>query len=144
MKKSMAIISAVFMLTSAAVASPVADRQALMKDVGRTMGVLGPVMKGEKPFDAQTIQAALEQLNADALKMDAATMFPKGSEGGDTAASPKIWEDEAGFKAEIEKFRTVTAAAVEAKPQNVDALRVVMKDVGSSCGTCHQGYRIKK
>lgn len=144
MKKSLTIISALFMLTSAASASPVTDRQALMKDAGRSMGVLGPVMKGEKPFEATAVQAVLEQLKADAVKLDAETMFPKGSESGDTAAAPKVWEDEAGFKAEIEKFRTATAAAADAKPQDVDALRVAMKDVGASCGTCHQAYRIKK
>ena len=144
MKKSLAVFSALFMLTSAASASPVEDRQALMKDVGRSMGVLGPVMKGEKPFEAEAVQAALEQLKADAVKMDADAMFPKGSESGDTAAAPKIWEDEAGFKSEIEKFRTATAAAADAKPQDINALRVAMKDVGASCGTCHQAYRVKK
>ncbi len=144
MKKSLAVFSALFMLTSVASASPVTDRQALMKDVGRSMGVLGPVMKGGKPFEAEAVQAALEQLKADAVKMDADAMFPKGSESGDTAAAPKIWEDEAGFKAEIEKFRTATAAAADAKPQDIDALRVAMKDVGASCGTCHQAYRVKK
>ncbi len=144
MQKSLMVFSALFMLTSAAYASPVEDRQALMKDVGRSMGVLGSVMKGEKPFEGETVQAALEQMKADAIKMDADVLFPKGSESGDTAAAPKIWEDEAGFKAEIEKFRTATAAAVEAQPKDVDALRVSMKDVGASCGTCHQAYRIKK
>ncbi|MBX8824528.1 cytochrome c [Ochrobactrum sp. SFR4] len=144
MQKSLAIFSALFMMTTAASASPVTDRQALMKDVGRSMGVLGPIMKGDKPFEAEAVQAALEQLKADAIKMDAEKLFPKGSESGDTAAAPKIWEDEAGFKVEIEKFRTATAAAADAKPQDVDALRVSMKDVGASCGTCHQAYRIKK
>ena len=144
MKKSLAIFSALFMLTSAASASSVADRQALMKDIGRSMGVLGPVMKGDKPFEAESVQAALEQLKADAIKMDAETMFPKGSESGDTAASPKIWEDAAGFQADIDHFRTATAAAADAKPQDVDALRVAMKEVGASCGTCHQAFRVKK
>ncbi|WP_439273340.1 c-type cytochrome [Pseudochrobactrum sp. HB0163] len=144
MQKSVLVFSALFMMAGAAVASPVEDRQALMKDIGRSMGVLGAIMKGEKPFEGEAVQAALEQLKADAAKIDADAMFPKGSEGGDTAAAPKIWEDEAGFKAEIEKFRTVTAAAVQSKPQDVDALRVSMKEVGMSCGTCHQNYRIKK
>lgn len=144
MRKSLAVFSALFMLTTAASASPIEDRQALMKDIGRSMGVLGPVMKGDKPFEAEAVQAALDRLKADALKMDAGTLFPKGSESGDTAASPKIWEDAAGFQADIDHFRTATAAAADAKPQDVDALRVSMKDVGASCGTCHQAFRIKK
>lgn len=144
MRKSLAVFSALFMLTTAASASPIEDRQALMKDIGRSMGVLGPVMKGDKPFETEAVQAALDRLKADALKMDAETLFPKGSESGDTAASPKIWEDAASFQADIEHFRTATAAAADAKPQDVDALRVSMKDVGASCGTCHQAFRIKK
>ncbi|WOC15245.1 c-type cytochrome [Pseudochrobactrum sp. MP213Fo] len=144
MRKSLAVFSALFMLTTAASATPIEDRQALMKDIGRSMGVLGPVMKGDKPFDVAAVQAALDQLKADAIKMDADTLYPAGSESGDTAASPKIWEDPAGFKADIEKFRVATAAAADAKPQDVDALTASMKDVGASCGTCHQAFRIKK
>lgn len=144
MRKTLVVFSTLLILTTAASASSIEDRQALMKDIGRSMGVIGPVMKGDKPFEAATVQAALEQLKADAIKFDADTLFPKGSESGDTAASPKIWEDQAGFKADIEKFRMSTAAAADAKPQDVDALRVSMKDVGASCGTCHQAFRIKK
>lgn len=144
MRKSLAVFSALFMLSTAASATPIDDRKAVMKDVGRAMGVLGPVMKGDKPFEAASIQAALDQLQADAVKFDADKLFPAGTESGDTSASPKIWEDAAGFKAAIDNFRAVTAAAAGSKPQDLDALRVSMKDVGASCGTCHQAYRVKK
>lgn len=145
MRKSLAVFSALFMLTTAAaVASPVTERQALMKDIGRSMGAIGPVLKGEKPFEAAAIQTALDQLKADAIKLDAESLFPQEAENAESAASPKIWEDSAGFKAEIEKFRVATAAAADAKPQDIDALRANIKDVGASCGTCHQLYRVKK
>lgn len=141
MRKSLAAFSVLLLLTATASASPVDDREALMKDIGRTMGILGGVMKGEKPFEEGTVQAALDALKADAIKLDAETLFPKGSEGG--GASPKIWEDAAGFQQHIDKFRADTAKAADAKPQDVDALRVSMKDVGANCGACHQLYRVK-
>jgi cytochrome c556 len=138
-------ISALALATSAAAADPIADRQALMKSNGKAMGVLVPITKGEKPFDAAAVLDALKALNDDAQKLDVATLFPPGSDtGGDTTASPKIWEDTAGFQAQVDKFKADAAAALASPPQDAAALGATVGMIGKNCGACHETFRIKK
>jgi cytochrome c556 len=135
---------AIAVLSASASADPIADRQALMKDQGKTVGSITPIIKGEKPFDADAVKAALVHLNEDAQKIDLATMFPAGSDKGDTTASPKIWEDNAGFVAAVEKYKKDAAAAAEADPKDLESFQVVFKQVGENCASCHKAFRIKK
>lgn len=145
MKKLLLALSAVALAASAAVADPIADRQALMKANGKAAGQLAAIAKGEKPFDAAAVLAALQTLNDDAQKLDVATLFPAGSEtGGDTTASPKIWEDTAGFQAAVDKFRTAAAAAVAAPPADVDGVKAALGALGQNCSSCHETFRVKK
>jgi cytochrome c556 len=145
MRKLVFAISALALVTSAAFADPIADRQALMKANGKAMKELTGIVKGEAAFDAAVVLAALNKLSEDAGKMDPATLWPAGSDtGGDTTSSPKIWEDPAGFQAAIDKFRSDADAAVAAAPADVDGLKAQMGVVGSNCGACHETFRIKK
>lgn len=145
MRKLILAISAIALAGTAAMADPIADRQALMKSDGKAAGVLAPMVKGEKPFDAEAVMAALKTLDENAHKLDVAKLFPAGSEtGGDTTASPKIWQDTPEFQAKVEKFKVDTAAAVAAAPRDVDALKKQFGAIGSNCGGCHESFRIKK
>lgn len=136
---------AIAVFVGSASADPIADRQALMKDQGKAVGSVSPIVKGEKPFDAAIVQAALKKLNDDAQKLDPAALFPVGSEtGGDTTASPKIWEDNAAFVAAVDKYKADAAAAAAANPQDLDSFKVAFSQVSKNCGTCHQAFRIKK
>jgi len=145
MRKLIFAISALALVTSAAFADPIADRQALMKANGKAMGVLVPMAKGEKPFDAAAALAALQTLNDDAQKLDVAVHFPPGSEtGGETTASPKIWQDQAGFQAALDKFKADAAAAVATPPQDAAAVGATVGALGQNCSGCHENFRIKK
>ena len=144
MRKLFFAISAFAFATTAVLADPIADRQALMKANGKAMGTLVPITKGEKPFDAAIVLDALKILNDDAQKLDVAILFPAGSDVGDTTASPKIWEDTAGFQAAVDKFKADTAAAVAAPPQDAAALGAAVGAIGSNCGSCHETFRVKK
>ncbi|CAG0995134.1 Cytochrome c-556 [Rhizobiaceae bacterium] len=142
MKRLILAISAVALVSGAAVADPIADRKALMKERGGLVGQLAPVAKGEKPFDAAAVLAALQGLAANGDKFDADALFPAGSDTGDTKASPKIWEDMAGFKAVEAKFEADVDAAIAAPPQDLDAFKAQFGAIASNCGTCHQTYRL--
>jgi cytochrome c556 len=135
---------AIAVFTASANADPLADRQALMKDQGKTVGSVTPIVKGEKPFDADAVMTALKHLNEDAQKIDVAALFPAGSDQGKTTVSPKIWTDNAGFIAAVEKYKKDAAAAAAANPKDLDSFKVAFKQVTDNCGTCHQAYRIKK
>ena len=144
MKKLLLAISLLALTASAASADPIADRKALMKANGKAAGQLAAIAKGEAPFDAAAVLAALTTINDDAQKLDVALLFPAGSDKGDTTASPKIWEDMAGFQAKVDKFRTDAAAAVAAPPADVDGVKATLGVLGQNCGGCHEMFRVKK
>jgi cytochrome c556 len=144
MRKFVLAISMLALAGSAAFADPILDRQALMKERGKIAGGLSKVVNGQDAFDAAAVLTALQALQANAEKLDVDALFPAGSDAGDTTASPKIWEDMAGFKAVEDKYLADVKAAVAAAPADVDALKAQFETIGGDCGTCHQTYRVKK
>lgn len=143
MRKLIIAISILTLGVSASVADPIKDREVLMKGNGAAMGALSAYVKGEKDFDAADVLAQLTKLNDHAQKLNSPDLWPAGSDA-DTEASPKIWEDAAGFQAALDKFEADTAAALAAAPADVDALKAQLGAVGANCASCHQGFRIKK
>jgi len=115
------------------------DREELMEDVRDAAKPVGAMLKGEKEFDADTLQASLGVFAEAADKLG--SLVPEGSSGGE--ASPAIWDDPEGFSAAIKKWRDATAAAIVAAPQTLDAARPVMKSVLGNCKSCHEDYRIE-
>lgn len=145
MRKLIVAISVLAFTGAAASADPIADRQALMKERGNLVGGLSKVVKGEQAFDAAAVLAALKGLEANAVKFDADTLFPVGTEqGGKTTAAPKIWEDMAGFEAAEDKYLVDIKAIVAAPPADAGALKAQFGTITGDCGACHQTYRIKK
>ncbi|PWK75775.1 cytochrome c [Aminobacter sp. AP02] len=144
MRKLVFAVAALALATTAAFADVIADRQAVMKENAKDVGTLVKMVKGETPFDAAAVLAALTALNNNVQKIDVAASFPAGSDKGDTTASPKIWEDPAGFQAQVDKFKAVTAAAVANPAQDLDALKAQVGAIGQTCGTCHEAFRVKK
>ncbi|AMS43623.1 cytochrome c [Aminobacter sp. NyZ550] len=144
MKKIVFAVAALALATTAAFADVIADRQAVMKENAKQVGTLVKMVKGEAPFDAAAVVAALTALNDNVQKIDVAASFPAGSDKGDTTASPKIWEDLAGFQAQVDKFKEVTAAAVASPAADLDALKAQVGTIGQTCGTCHEAFRVKK
>ncbi|MEP0940661.1 MAG: cytochrome c [Rhizobiaceae bacterium] len=131
--------------TSTAISAedPIAVRKAMMKNVGAATGAGGAMMKGEAEFNAVAAQLILRTMNTAALGFG--ELFPAGSEsGGDSTASPKIWEDRAGFDAAIAKFQSDTAAGIAAKPASLDEFKAAFGAAAANCGSCHKAYRIKK
>ena len=121
--------------------NPIAERKDAMKAVGAATRDGAAIAKGEVAFDAAKAQAIFKTY-ADAAKK-VPTLFPDSSKtGGETTANPKIWEDQAGFKAAFAKFETDAAAG--ATVANLDGFRTAFGAATKNCGTCHEVYRIKK
>jgi cytochrome c556 len=116
-----------------------------MKANGKALGGgLTPMVKGDKPYDQAAVNEALKVLDDTARKLP--TMFPESTRGlkpdGDYSASPKIWEDKAGFAAKIESFaKGVTEA--RAKIKDLDSLKATVPAIGKECGACHETFRLK-
>lgn len=121
--------------------NPIAERKDAMKAVGAATRDGAAMAKGEAAFDAAKAQAIFKTYADAAKKMP--TLFPDSSKtGGETTAAPKIWEDQAGFKAAFVKFETDAAAG--ASVANLDAFRTAFGAATKNCGTCHEVFRIKK
>lgn len=144
--KRVILAATAFVLATASVvyADPIADREALMKSFGKAVGALAPMAKGEAPFDAAAAQAGLATLSTQAQKFDVAALFPPGSTNSESTASPKIWEDMAGFQKLADKFKADAAAAAATPPADLAAFQATFGTVTGNCGTCHQSFRVKK
>jgi cytochrome c556 len=147
MKRSILVAGALLLGLSGVMAEPdqVKDTQAMMKGNGKNAGALSAIVKGEKPYDQATVDAALAQFDDTAKKLP--TLFPASIKGkpfeGDYAPSSKIWEDKAGFSEHIASFGKAVNEA-KGKIKDVDTLKAELGVIGKECGGCHETYRIKK
>jgi cytochrome c556 len=113
-------------------------RQEIMKMNSATMKKIGDMVKGTTPFNATEA--------ADGMKIIADNMtqfpslFPPGSDQGDTKAGPAIWSDTAGFQAAAAKLVTDAKAAQEAAG-SLETFSPAFEQVGSNCAACHKIYR---
>jgi cytochrome c556 len=123
----------------------VKQTQTMMKGNGKNAGALAAMIKGEKPYDQATVDAALAQFNDTAKKLP--TLFPASFKDakfdGDYSPSSKIWEDKAGFDEHIASFAK-TVSDAKGKITDLDALKAELPVIGKQCGGCHETYRIKK
>ena len=145
MKKWMVAVATVaVMVAGSANADAIGDRKALMKEkVGASMGTLGKIAKGEMEYDAAAVLASFTTMREAAGNFG--DLFPEDSkEGGETTASPKIWEDMDGFKAQLAKFEGDLDAAITAAPADKDSFMAAFGPVAGNCKACHETYRVLK
>ena len=123
----------------------VKDTQAMMKGNGKNAGALAAMVKGEKPYDQATVDAAIKQFSDTAAKLP--TLFPESIKGkpfdGDYSPGSKIWEDKAGFNEHIASFAKAVGDA-KGKITDLDTLKAQLSIIGKQCGGCHENFRIKK
>ena len=143
-KLMLGVAAAMLLFTSVAQADVIADRKAIMKmKNGASIGMLVKTMKGEMDYDPAAVLAAFTTMREGIEGF--ADLFPEDSmTGGETTASPKIWEDMDGFKAAVAKFESDLDASIAAAPQDKAAFMSVFQSVAGNCGACHETYRIKK
>ncbi|ODT30943.1 MAG: hypothetical protein ABS54_00950 [Hyphomicrobium sp. SCN 65-11] len=121
----------------------IAQRKALMKAVGGASKTGSQMAKGEAPFDAAKANEAMGTIATSWAAF--AKLFPKGSEtGGETTASPKIWESFKDFEDKGAKLASDATAAQKAAANGADAFKTAFGDVTKNCGGCHKPYRIQK
>jgi cytochrome c556 len=127
--------------------NPIATRKATMQNVVAATKLGGAMLKGQMEYSPIAGQLVLRVMNTAALGVG--EHFPKGSDtGGETTASPKIWQDMAGFKAALAKFQADTAASL-VKPEEVEFFEkadfgAAFGKATANCKACHQEYRVKK
>lgn len=132
-------------LSSAAMAEmgPIEARRACMKANGKMMGVMVPIIKGEKPYDKAAIDGAVAATEA-ACAGWAGWWGEDTKPGGavETWAKAEVWTDKAGFDAAGGAFMKalggVKASADEA------SFKAAFPALGKSCQDCHENFRRPK
>ena len=130
---------AVSLATSAVLAaSPIEDREAAMKAVGKAMGDLAKIAKKEKPFDAATVKADAQTIH-DKLGI-AKKLFPEGSDTGHkTRALAAIWKDRATFDQAFQRAEEASLAMSEVTSE--DQFMPALNKLGGACKNCHDKFR---
>lgn len=118
-------------------------RQGCMKAHGKEMGVMVPMMKGEKPYDKAAIDAALAE-TATACA-DWAKSWGADTQKGETLetwAKAEIWTDAADFEAAggawYKANEVLKASADEA------GFKAAFAEYGKTCQGCHEKFRRPK
>ncbi len=115
-------------------------RQACMKANGAGMGVMVPIIKGEKPYDAAAVGAALGAM--DKACADWANFWSADSMTSTTLkthALDAIWKDPKGFEAAGGTYYTAFTALKATKDEA--GFKAAFGDLGKSCGGCHEKFR---
>lgn len=121
----------------------IAKRKEYMKAVGAATKVSNEMIKGDKPFDAKVASDALTKVSTG--WGDFNKSFPKGTEtGGETTASPKIWENGKDFDDKGQVLAKAAGDAAAATAKGKDAFAEAFKAVGATCKGCHEVYRVQK
>ncbi len=146
MRVRMALTALAFGVALAGVAhaadDPIQARRALMKQNGEAAKVAFGMVQGKVPFDATQAAAAMKELQDDMTVFP--TLFPEGSDTGDTAAAPAIWQNMDDFKARAMKLVADAKAAEMAAADGLDAFKAAAGPIGQDCGGCHELYRVKR
>lgn len=120
----------------------VEERERLMKIFKDVSGTMGKMVKGETAYDAAAFRAAADTLAENADKPW--VHYTEESAKEESEARPEVWSKAAEFKQEADKFIAAAAALKTAAAQGgLDAVKKPFGEVGQSCKSCHDSFRVK-
>ena len=122
----------------------IAARNGLMSNYAYNLGILGDMAKGTTEYNAEIAAVAAANLAA-VSGTDQSLLWTAGTDNvameGKTRATPKIWEDTAGYEKATADLANAAKAMMDAAGTDLAALQGAMGAVGASCGACHKAYR---
>lgn len=121
----------------------VKERMELMKSMAAAMKTIGKMARGEQTLDGARATDASGTLVRHGPRIHA--LFPAGSGGGVSEASPDIWRDAQRFREHADALVDRSARLHEAaKSNDIAAIRTAYRAVGKACSACHKRFRVKK
>jgi cytochrome c556 len=121
----------------------VETRQSVLHLMGWNMAPLGAMARGRLEFDAARVETNAERLHALASMMSDAFGPDTRANTVTTEALDVIWEQPEAFAARIQD--TIDAAGrlkSVADGGDENALREAIAGLGSTCGSCHDDFRV--
>jgi cytochrome c556 len=121
-------------------ADPIKERQENRKQTAAAMRAIKGIIDAKGPTAGAVEHAAkLKQ-----LEVVFVTLFPAGSDKGETKALPTVWSDSAGFQAASKNAEAAfDKLSVAAGSGDMAALTAAFGDAGKACGACHDKFRAK-
>lgn len=117
---------------------PVKTRQAAMQENKKAMAEIKAVLDKGGPVTAAAAPARRMAETAGVVP----SLFPPGSDIGDTKAKPDIWANTADFTAKAKAFGTAaTALAAAADTGDRAAVGQTFAAVAETCKSCHTLYQ---
>lgn len=119
----------------------VLERMEAMKAVAGAMKAVGPMIQGKTAYDPGATKAAAATIashGGEALTK----LFPEGSGGGVSEASPAIWTERAKFEALAAELKEA-AEALEAAADGGQPPKAEFGRLAGTCKSCHEAYRVK-
>ncbi|MGE3248080.1 MAG: cytochrome c [Beijerinckiaceae bacterium] len=122
----------------------VKQRMDLMKDISKDLKSVLQMVNGQKAFDGKSVAAAALAIANHAGQIP--KLFPKGSSGHPSEATPDVWKDWNGFVKQADDMKAAAAAlAASARTASKTADIVpAFKSVAETCSSCHSKFRMKK
>jgi cytochrome c556 len=121
-------------------------RQALMTVIAGNLGPIAGMARDRVPYDAAAATknvervAMLSTMVPDAFARDTSAATLEKNE-----ASPDIWKTKADFDKMASDVKSKADAALAAiKGGDQAKAKAALGELGSSCGTCHDKYRVEK
>ncbi len=118
-------------------------RQSHMTLYSANLGPLVGMARGEVEYDAET--AALHASNiASYASVDLSPLWVEGSSSEDledSRALPAIWDNLEDVAAYQQSLLEAAQAAADAAPEGQEAFVAAFREVGQTCGGCHEDYR---
>ncbi len=116
-------------------------RQSIMKALSGHNGAISSIARG-RAGDPDNLSHHVEALVA--LASEVESLFAAGSDTGDDAALPAIWENADAFAAAVAKFEDAIAAFDSvADASDLEATDAAHRELGSACKGCHEDFRQK-
>ena len=121
----------------------VETRQSVLHLMGWNMSPLGAMARGRMDFDADRVETNAGRLLALSKMLSDAFAADTRANDVSTEALDVIWEQPDEFAAKVEATieasnRLLTVAATG----DEGAMRKAIGDLGSSCGSCHDDFRV--
>ncbi len=114
-------------------------RQGVMRAIGGNVASTAAIVIDGADFGDNLLMHV--RYLVDATK-DIPSLFPEGSDFGETDALPSVWEEPEKFAERSSANHEAALALLEAVEQGDDAvIRGAFRDLGQSCRSCHEDFR---
>jgi cytochrome c556 len=133
---AVSLVALLTVCTAIAADDPIAQRRTIMKNNYKAETAANSVILGK--YLVPKAIAALQKLEDNMTVF--LTLFPEGSDKGETHALLAIWTNMEDFRALAAKLVADAKAAEAATVNGQDAFTLAFQEVSKDCAVCHEKY----